>query len=77
MNEQCSNLHNDTYKSQVTILEKQIDILTTMNGNQDILIMKLADELIKTKRIVGVSSFLTGIATALSIAGILVTIVCR
>lgn len=77
MNEQCSNLHNDAYESQVTILEKQIDILHTMNGNQDILIMKLADELIKTKRIVGVSSFLTGIATALSIAGILVTIVCR
>lgn len=77
MNEYCSNLHNDIYKSQFTILEKQINILTTMNGNQDILIVKLTDELIKTKRKVRVFSFLTGIATALSIAGILVTIVCK
>lgn len=77
MNENCSDVYNITCKSQFTILQKQIDILTTMNGNQDILIVKLTDELIKTKREVKLSIFLTVVATALSIAGILVTIVCR
>lgn len=77
MNENCSDVYNITCESQFTILEKQIDILTTMNGNQDILIIKLTDELIKTKREVRLSIFLAGIATVLSVAGILVCIVCR
>lgn len=77
MNEYCSNLYNDTCKSQFTILEKQIDILGTMNDNQDKLIVNLTDELIETKRKVRLSNFLAGIAAALGIAGILVCIVCR
>lgn len=77
MNENCSDAYNITCESQFTILEKQIDILTTMNGNQDILIIKLTDELIKTKREVRLSIFLTVIASALSIACIFMTIVCK
>ena len=77
MNENCSDVYNITCESQFTILEKQVDILTTMNGNQDILITKLTDELIKTKREVRLSIFLTVIASALSIASIFMTIVCK